>query len=82
MWLAPTKGRFGYVKIVDFYDPRGEELHAKVIVVDRQKAVVGSAYFTRNGMVLNREIAVLINGCAAWNLASLIGRLSAGGTAI
>jgi len=40
----------------------GETIHAKAIVVDRRKAIIGSMNFTWGGMVGNHEIAVLIEG--------------------
>ncbi|AFL95282.1 hypothetical protein CL1_1079 [Thermococcus cleftensis] len=40
----------------------GETIHAKTIVVDRRKAVIGSMNFTWGGMVGNHEIGVLIEG--------------------
>ncbi|WP_175059677.1 phosphatidylserine/phosphatidylglycerophosphate/cardiolipin synthase family protein [Thermococcus sp. 2319x1] len=40
----------------------GETIHAKAIVVDRRKAIIGSMNFTWGGMVGNHEIGVLIEG--------------------
>ncbi len=40
----------------------GIALHAKMIIVDRKVAVVGSANFSRNGMIENHEIAVRLSG--------------------
>lgn len=40
----------------------GETIHAKAIIVDRRKAIVGSMNFTWGGMVGNHEIGVLIEG--------------------
>ncbi len=57
----------------------GEEsgpLHAKVLVADRKRAVVGSANLSWGGMVTNNEIALLVEDGSAWALASLIDRLA------
>jgi cardiolipin synthase len=40
--LRSIAQRFPHFKVVDFRDPRGAQLHAKVIVADRKRAVVGS----------------------------------------
>jgi cardiolipin synthase len=48
-------------------------LHAKTVVVDRSRAIVGSANFTRAGMTAgNYEIAVFITGKEAAIIAKLI----------
>ena len=53
----------------------GRQLHAKVIVVDRKGAVIGSANFSWGGMVANYEVGVLIDGYEAWKMAKLIDEL-------
>jgi len=75
-WLVSLGEKFPHARIVDFSDAQGSDLHAKVIVADRQEAVVGSANLTWGGMVANHEIAVLLRGKDAWYLASLIETLS------
>jgi phosphatidylserine/phosphatidylglycerophosphate/cardiolipin synthase-like enzyme len=60
------------VHLVDFSDANGRELHAKVVVVDRKKTVIGSANLSGRGMVHNYEIGVLIEGQKAWEMARLI----------
>ncbi len=61
-----------YVRVIDFCNPHGRELHAKVVVVDRKKAVIGSANLSGRGMVYNYEIGVLIEGQKAWEMGHLI----------
>jgi phosphatidylserine/phosphatidylglycerophosphate/cardiolipin synthase-like enzyme len=63
------------VQILSFSDPQGAHLHAKVIVVDRRKAVIGSANLSWGGMVANYEVGVLIEGETAWKLAKTIDKL-------
>lgn len=70
--LKSVKSRFEFVRLVDFMDVEGGQLHAKVVVVDRKKAVIGSANFTKGGMVANYEIGAFVEGDKAWALAELI----------
>jgi len=63
------------VDVVSFIDPRGGHLHAKVVVMDRTKAVIGSANLSWGGMVTNYEIGVLLQGEVAWKIAELIDKL-------
>ncbi len=44
-------------------------LHAKVLLVDRKVGVVGSANFSRNGMIENHEIGLKISGAVARSVA-------------
>jgi len=57
--------------LVDF-SRDDKTLHAKVIVTDRSKAVIGSANFTWGGLSGNYEIGVLVEGNKAWELADLV----------
>jgi len=63
------------VSVISFCDPKGGHLHAKVLVVDRTKAVIGSANLSWGGMVTNYEIGVLVEGETAWKIAEIIDRL-------
>lgn len=51
------------------------DLHAKTIVIDRKKALIGSANLSFRGWTTNHELAVLITGEAANEIASVIDRL-------
>ncbi len=63
--------------IVRYFDQAdGSQLHAKVLVADREQAVVGSANYTWGGFVANHEIGVLLSGEAAWELARLADKLA------
>lgn len=55
-------------------------LHAKMVVVDRSKAILGSANFSRNGMLENHEIAVLLSGQEVRSLGLASDRLIENGT--
>ncbi|HXG23887.1 MAG TPA: phospholipase D-like domain-containing protein [Chthonomonadales bacterium] len=68
-------GAYKHALIVDFALAGYGLLHAKVIVIDRRQAIVGSANLTAGGLGKNHEIAVLVEGEVAWEIASLIDRM-------
>jgi phosphatidylserine/phosphatidylglycerophosphate/cardiolipin synthase-like enzyme len=68
------------VDVASFVGEDRRQLHAKVVVADRKKAIIGSANFSWGGMVANYEIGVLIEGQAAWKMAELIDSMIAGST--
>jgi phosphatidylserine/phosphatidylglycerophosphate/cardiolipin synthase-like enzyme len=53
-----------------------EDLHAKLIVIDREIAMVGSANLTWKGMVMNHELMIRLHGKLATKIAELIDKLS------
>jgi phosphatidylserine/phosphatidylglycerophosphate/cardiolipin synthase-like enzyme len=68
--------------IIDFTDPQDLDLHAKIVVVDRNIAVVGSANFSWSGMYGNYEIGIMLKGQQVWKIAKFIDILAAMGTKI
>lgn len=52
---------YPYCELYDFNDPV-EELHSKLIVVDRSFALVGSANLSMRGMKQNYELGIIIRG--------------------
>lgn len=74
--LAALSAEYSWVTVVDFTYTTGNQIHAKVVVVDRRKAVVGSANFSWRGMYGNYEIGVLIRNKPAWTLGKIVDRLS------
>ena len=64
-----------YFRVADFDTPK-IDLHAKVIVVDRKRAVVGSANLSFGGMTKNHEIGVSFEGKEAWKLSKIIDSLT------
>jgi phosphatidylserine/phosphatidylglycerophosphate/cardiolipin synthase-like enzyme len=50
----------------------GGILHAKVLVVDRARALVGSSNLTLNGMVRSHELALFVEGPAADRVAACV----------
>jgi len=69
--LLNWKSKFRYFKLVDF-NRKEKTLHAKVVVVDREKAVLGSANFSWGGMSGNYEIGIFLEGREAWTLSKLV----------
>lgn len=62
-----------WCRVLDFSSPDPEEdLHAKVVVVDRARALVGSANLSRHGLLINHELAVVIEGAPAAEVARTI----------
>ena len=54
---------------------QGFALHAKMVIVDRGHAVVGSANFSKNGMIENHEVAVELFGMVVKSLGVVCDRL-------
>lgn len=75
-FLLDLEDNFDNVELFDFSKER-RDLHIKAIVVDRKKAVVGSANFSRNGMVNNNEIGVVIEGPSAEEIAGVLEKIPA-----
>jgi len=64
----------GRVSLHDF-DLQDSILHAKVVVVDRRLALVGSANLGFGGLHRNYEMGALLEGSDAWRAAEVIDRL-------
>jgi cardiolipin synthase len=64
------------VLVAEFGVTASQILHAKVVVADRSRAVIGSANLTWGGLIGNHEIGVLVEGELAWDAASLVDRLA------
>jgi len=71
--IAQLVRQFPHFRLFEF-DPKDnmEDLHAKLIVVDRSIALVGSSNLSWKGLILNHELAVLIKGPAAAKVGDLI----------
>jgi phosphatidylserine/phosphatidylglycerophosphate/cardiolipin synthase-like enzyme len=74
--LLELSRKFDHAEIVDFRDPRGAPLHAKLLLADRKRAVVGSANLSWGGMFSNYEIGLLMEGEGVWKLAQVFDLLS------
>jgi phosphatidylserine/phosphatidylglycerophosphate/cardiolipin synthase-like enzyme len=68
--------KYPYFEVLNFQpETESEDLHAKIIVIDRDKALVGSANLTWRGLVGNHELAVIVHGPVASRIASLFDKL-------
>lgn len=63
---------YPHLHLYDFTLKEGEDLHAKVIVADRRRAMVGSSNLSRRGLIANHELAVLIEGAPAEEIARVL----------
>ncbi|GIP18656.1 endonuclease [Paenibacillus montaniterrae] len=61
--------------LYDFTHPDGYDLHAKMIVVDRERAIIGSSNISRRGFFNNHELAVLLTGQEVKKVASAFEKL-------
>jgi phosphatidylserine/phosphatidylglycerophosphate/cardiolipin synthase-like enzyme len=68
-------GTYPYFYLYDFQPDEQADLHAKIFVVDRDRALIGSSNLSRRGLLNNHELAVLIQGVPVRSVASAIDRL-------
>jgi len=74
--LLQLSHEFPYFTLLDFCpEDASEDLHAKIIVIDRTKALIGSSNITWKGLVLNHELGVFIEGPTAARISGLIDTL-------
>ena len=66
---------YPHFHLLSFQGDEEHDLHAKTIVADRRLALVGSSNLSHRGMITNHELAVLIEGDAAQNIASTLDKL-------
>jgi len=69
--LAEFTKKYIQVRVYDFHEEY-RDLHMKVVVADRQRALVGSANLTWKGMVDNLEMGVVIEGEVAEKIANVL----------
>ena len=71
--LAKSVGSMVDCAVYSFEPPNSkEDMHAKVVVVDRSTAIIGSANFSWSGLTRNHELCVAVSGAAAETLGGLI----------
>lgn len=61
--------------IYDFSASPNAHLHAKAVIADRQRAIVGSANLSWHGLVTNHELALYVAGSAVADIAQATDRL-------
>ncbi len=76
--LQELNDKFGGSNFVlaDFEKPDRGFLHAKVMVADREKMIIGSANLSAGGQKNNYEMGVLIEGSEAWKVADVIEQIA------
>lgn len=74
---AVLKSQAQNLKVFEFPDSPNGRLHMKVLVVDRDNAVIGSANFTAGGLMSNHELGVWLTGPEAWQVSKLLDKLVA-----
>lgn len=75
--LLNLNSAYNHLTLMDF-KPRNrlEDLHAKVIVADRNWALIGSPNISWHGYISNHEIALSLKGEIAGQLAELLDKLA------
>lgn len=51
------------------------DLHAKIVVVDRQQALIGSSNFSRRGLANNHELGVIVTGAVVMDVTHAVQQL-------
>ncbi len=77
--LRQLAGVYPHLHLYDFTTEEHADLHAKAVVVDRSLALIGSANLSRRGLLANHELALLVEGPPAAEVARAIDFLSASG---
>lgn len=75
--LHQLDNRYPHFHLYNFTSDEYVDLHAKLIVVDREKAIVGSSNLSRRGLLTNYELALTVEGKTATEVASVVDRLIA-----
>ncbi len=74
--LLKLMSQYQNLTLLDFNPPENEDLHAKIMVVDRTWALIGSSNISWHGYISNHELAIIINGEFAENIAKLVDKLA------
>ncbi len=75
--LMQFQQSYPHFHLFDFKGGEENDLHAKTIVVDRKFALIGSSNLSHRGLVTNHEIALLVEGSAAADVANVLEKLMA-----
>lgn len=75
--LRRLAARYGHMRLYSFNPEEESDLHAKVVVVDRRVALIGSSNLSKRGLLTNYEMAVVISGPAAETAGAALDRLLA-----
>jgi len=66
---------YPHFQLFEFQSSEHVDLHAKVIVVDHEKALVGSSNLSKRGLITNYEMGVYIEGKVASIVANTLSKL-------
>jgi cardiolipin synthase len=75
-FLKKLQEKSPHCRVIDFKNLNTEQIHAKILIVDRKVALLGSANYSWGGMYDNYEIGVLLKGKPVWNLSNMVDSLS------
>jgi len=64
--------KYQHFYLYDFHRDEWVDLHAKLVVADRQIAIVGSSNLSRRGLLTNYELALSITGQVATDIACAV----------
>lgn len=74
--LRKMAAQYPHYNLLDFNGPNNTNLHAKLVVADRNQALIGSSNLSRRGLLTNHELGVVVVGHAASVAAKAIDELS------
>jgi len=74
--LMAMKDSYSHFHLYSFESKEQADLHAKVIVVDGKQALIGSANFSQRAWTYNHEMALLVKGPVAGQIAQVVQRLA------
>lgn len=66
---------YPHFRLYQFIPSEGVDLHAKAVVADHSAALIGSSNLSRRGLLTNHELALLVRGSVASDIAEAIERL-------
>lgn len=66
---------YPHFTLYEFKSAEGIDLHAKIIAVDRRKALVGSSNLSRRGLISNFEMGLLVEGSVAGTITNTLDKL-------
>ena len=75
-YLEYLKNTYDFIQIINFREIfSNSDLHMKVIICDRKKALIGSANFTWKGLLDNYELGVYLEGKKADEIYQTISKI-------
>lgn len=75
-YLLELVQTYSHCHLYTFEPPtEDEDLHAKLVVADRERMIIGSANLSWRGLVENHEIAVRLEGADVASVASAVDKL-------